>query len=195
MDVQFNVPVVKFFRGSGGAFLRHVPTNRIVLAHRGIVTLGHGRVRKELLFDEMGATRREASTREGTSEFLLIGELESPSLVNGLNNFAAQVRSAVQGATFKRSKHKQLDRRVGPWSGRFARLRGYFDEFSGQLQIKGRAKTVADCYHGDVVGALRDALDDSFKAYKSREVELIIGLKSRKAFLFEVKTSASTQTI
>lgn len=58
MDVQFNLPVVEFSRMSGGACLLHLPTGRIVLAHRGIVTIGHSRVPKTLLFAEMDATRR-----------------------------------------------------------------------------------------------------------------------------------------
>lgn len=78
IDVQFNIPVVKFSRKSGGAFLRHYQTREIVLAHRGIVTLGHGRIKKSALFSEMVATLREADTSRGNQKFLLIGELNSP---------------------------------------------------------------------------------------------------------------------
>src|ERR1700733_12926458 len=46
IDVQFNLPVVKFSRSMGGAFLRQLSSNEVILAHRGIVTLGHGRVSK-----------------------------------------------------------------------------------------------------------------------------------------------------
>jgi hypothetical protein len=62
IEVQFNVPIVSFSRKSGGTFLRHLPTGRIVLAHRGIATLGHSRIKKNNLFSEMASTVREVST-------------------------------------------------------------------------------------------------------------------------------------
>src|ERR1700746_2369512 len=55
MDIQFNVPSGVFSRNSGGAFLRHNATNRIVLAHRGIATIGHGRIPKTTLFAQMNS--------------------------------------------------------------------------------------------------------------------------------------------
>jgi len=69
IDVQFNLPIAKQSRQSGVAFLRHVPTGRIVLAHRGIVTRGHGRVRRSIFFAEIVTTLLEADTGNGTNEF------------------------------------------------------------------------------------------------------------------------------
>jgi hypothetical protein len=96
IDVQFNVPVVNFSRQSGGAFLRHLPTNSVILAHRGIVTLGHGRVAKSDLFGEMAATLREAETSAGSAEFLLVGELESPTLIDDIDPFSSELRRAAR---------------------------------------------------------------------------------------------------
>jgi len=67
--LQFNPPVATFSRRFGGAFLRHLPTNRIVLAHRGIVTLGHSRVKRAIVFREMDATIREAETSRAHGTF------------------------------------------------------------------------------------------------------------------------------
>jgi hypothetical protein len=196
MDVQFNLPVVRFSRGSGGAFLRHLPTNTIVLAHRGIVTIGHGRVPKDVLFEQMDATRREARTATGPADFLLIGELESSTLVNDLDSFAAQVRGVVQRARMmKDGKTNQGEAKASVRTKKFAKLRAYFHEFSGTPEVKGRTGGIADCYHGDVVRALKDSLDGSCTFRKSREIDLVIGFKSKTAFLFEAKTSPSTQSV
>src|SRR6266852_9765455 len=78
---QFNFPVVRFSRAWGGAFLRHTPTNNVVLSHRGIVTRGYGRIPKADILHEMLAKVREADTSKGTREFLCVGKLESPSLI------------------------------------------------------------------------------------------------------------------
>jgi hypothetical protein len=197
MDVQFNVPIAKFSRRSGGAFLRHEPTGRIVLAHRGIVTIGHGRVEKDFFFAKMHATRREASTSNGTGDFLLIGEMEAPTLVSDIDNFALQVRSIVQTARLTRTGRGKIGRKTGARTRneRFAKLRGYFDEFTGTRLIKGRRQTIADCYHGHVVRAIRDALGTSLRIYKSREIDLVIGLEFKRAFVFEAKTSTDTQSV
>jgi len=196
MDVQFNVPIAKFSRRSGGAFLRHEPTKRIVLAHRGIVTIGHGRVAKDFLFGKMDATRQEASTSNGMSEFLLIGEMEAPSLVSDIDKFAVQVRS-LQTAGLKRKASDKLGEKIREQSRkeRFAKLRGYFDEFTGTRLVRSRRQGIADCYHGDVVRAIRDAFGTSIAIHKSREIDLIIWLILKRAFVFEVKTSTDTQSI
>lgn len=91
IDVQFNVPVGKFSRMSGGAFLREIKSGKIVLAHRGIVTRGHGRIKKSALFSEMIAILREADTSGGTQEFLLIGELDSPTLIDDIDTFSKPI--------------------------------------------------------------------------------------------------------
>lgn len=199
IDVQFNLPVNKFLRKLGGTFLRHIPTGTVVLAHRGLVTLGHGRIPKSALFAEMAATLREANTSDGTNEFLLIGELESSALVNDIDMFSSELRRTV-----KAIKAKSVGKKEPHESGSEApqkvptvlpsTLREYFDEFSGQRNLKDRRNTVADCYHGTVVRALRDAFVESSEVFKTREIDLIVRT-AKKAFVFEVKTSADMQSI
>jgi len=94
--VQFNVPIFEFSRRFGGAFLRHRLTGSVVVAHRGIVTLHHGRIQKSVLFAEMAATLREADTSNGTGDFLLIGELDSPTLVNDIEIFSSELRRTLR---------------------------------------------------------------------------------------------------
>lgn len=186
--VQFNVPVVTFSRRFGGAFLRHLPTNRIVLAHRGIVTLGHSRVRQSIVFRDMDATLREAETSKGIRKFLLIGEVDSSSLVEDISQFAMDLRRVVQEPSITGEMPRKHP--TGPMGD----LRDYFDEFSGDRSVRARKQTVADCYHGAVVRALRSAFESAPQALKSREIDLTV-ITSKRAFLFEAKTSATSQHI
>lgn len=195
IDVQFNLPVVDFSRQSGGAFLRHHPSGSIVLAHRGIATLGYGRVPKSMLFAEMAATLREAETSAGIADFLVIGELESPTLFEDIDAFASELRRAAR--TLKSNgKERRHSARQGPSKQSqklAAKLREYFDEFSGKRRTGRGTKSVADCYHGKVIRAIRDGFDGC-KVLKSVAIDLTV-VTSRRAFLFEAKTSTDTQSI
>jgi hypothetical protein len=185
IDAQFNVPIAKFSRRTGGSFLQEIRTGNIVLAHRGIATLGHGRIKKSALFSEMIATLREADTSTGTQEFLLISELGSPTLVNDVITFSSELRRSVKSLESKKQKRQPTLSKA---------LNNYFDEFSGTRVVKGRRKMISDCYHGAVVRALRDELEGNNEIYKTREIDLI-AFTDKKAFLFEVKTSTYNQSI
>jgi len=195
IDIQFNIPVISFSRRLGGAFLRHRPTGKVVLAHRGIVTLGHGRIPRETLFQELDVTIREACTGTFVREFLLIGELDSPTLVEDVRHFALKVRRTIKNI---KVEHKMSQ---GPSSslskdssGPVTKLGQYFREYSGKHKTSARSGGVADCYHGDVVEALRAPLDKTPKPLKNREIDLV-GFRAGRPFLFEVKTSANTQAV
>ena len=193
--LEFNIPVATFSRRFGGAFLRHIPTDRIVLAHRGIITLGRSRVRKSLVFRDMYEWSREAETSEDIRDYLLIGELDSSTLIGDISEFVFALRGFARRIqdpqpTTQRESARHAVEMPG---GCLPELRDYFDEFSGERRIKGQHQTVADCYHGAVVRALRAAFDNTL-ALKSREVDLVV-ITSRRAILFEAKTSSSPQHI
>jgi hypothetical protein len=195
IDVQFNVPVVKFSRAYGGVFLRDIG-NRIVLAHTGIVTLGHGRIPKDLLFAEMFATIREAATSAGNSEFLLIGELDSPSLIGDLDTFSAELRRAAKRIKTKiaKSPRRYIGHTKRHSQTLSTKLRDYFDESSGVRRVKGRSASIADCYHGTVVRAIRDSFRTSVIALKSQAIDLTV-IADKTIRLFEVKTSSTPQHV
>jgi hypothetical protein len=190
--LEFNVPVTTFSRSFGGAFLRHTPTNRIVLAHRGIVTLGHSRVRKSIVFRDMDATVREVETSKGVRDFLLIGELDSSTLVEDLISFIKALRRFVQQRGVPAGSPRENTAKAP--TGFAAKLRDYFEEFSGARTISPRKQAVADCYHGAVIRALRAEYESAPQVLKSREVDLTV-LTSKAALLFEAKTSATPQDI
>jgi hypothetical protein len=78
--------------------------------------------------------------------------------------------------------------------GSLVKLRNYFDEFHGERTINARKQTVADCYHGTVIRALRAAFRNERQVLKSREVDLTV-ITSDRAYLFEAKTSTTSQHI
>lgn len=195
IDVQFNVPIFEFSRRFGGAFLRHRLTGSVVVAHRGIVTRHHGRIPKSVFFAEIAATLREADTSSGTRDFLLIGELNSPTLVNDIETFSSELRRTLRAIEAAGAGDGTEPSEDDPSATRSS-LREYFDEFSGQHTLKSRRKTVADCYHGIIVQVLRDALvhEHDYAVLKSKEIDLVaIGVDN--AFIFEVKTAADLQSV
>jgi hypothetical protein len=147
IDVQFNLPVARFSGAYGGVFLRELAQNRIILGHRGIVTLGHGRVPKEGIFAEMFATIREATTSRGSEEFLLVGELDSPTLVDDLDGFSSELRRAARSikTSISRSRTRPTAPSRAPRGELSSKLGHYFDEYSGKRLIPGRGESVADC--------------------------------------------------
>jgi hypothetical protein len=189
--VQFNVAVEEFSRRLGGAFLKDSTTGSILLAHRGHVTLGHARIKKDALFSEMRATLRQAATSDGVREFLLIGELESAQLGRDLEEFATELRRTVRVIRDKRLSGVKTN----PDRNGFSDLRDYFDEFWGRRNAGSRAPSIADCHHGKIVRALYDVLMPQFEqVQKSREIDLVARAKTSD-LLFEVKTSVTPQAI
>ena len=180
--MQFNVPTSTFSRRTGGAFLKHLPTGRIVLAHRGIATLGHGRVARKVLFREMSDTLCEATTTDGIRSFFLIDQLESPTLIRGISDFATEFRrAAMKSSRTESSRPFDLPNRSSTEpTGTSKELGEYFDEFSGSYTAKERHATVTDCYHGEVVRAIRDEFDRRVRAPKNLGVEI---LKNREVDL------------
>ncbi len=196
IDVQFNFPAT-FRRDQGGAFLRQVESGKIVLAHRGIVTLGKGRFPKDRLFDAMAASVCEAATSKGTKEFLLIAELDSKTLIEEISAFSSQLRTVLRDYKADSASAAAVGGNT-PLSRQdasaFGKLGDYFDEFSGKRRAYKARKVQADCHHGLVVAALEQALRDNAHTQKSREIDLV-ALRSDTTLLVEVKTSADPQSV
>ncbi|HNI90586.1 MAG TPA: hypothetical protein PKX55_20715, partial [Leptospiraceae bacterium] len=185
IDVQCNFPMLNFNRTTGGAFIINNQSQKIILAHRGIVTIGKSRVYKKELFEEIEATLRKVKTNSRYIDLILISELNSNSLLNDINEFAKEIRRAAKkiGGAFV-SKKIVSSVNISP----------YYDEYSGKRKVKMKSEMIADCYHGNVVRHLRDYFNDIGKHYKNREIDLIIEGNS-KIFLFEVKTSSNSQSL
>ena len=196
IDVQFNLPVARFSRRTEGAFLRNISTKGVILAHRGIGTIGHGRVKRADLFDRMFATPLRADTSAGTNEFLFIGELDSPTMIDEIDVFSSEFRRAARAikaeATKAAAAQKPAPRRVSITLS--DKLRDYFDEFSGERMTGGQGSSLAHCHHGAVVRAIGDAFKDATDILKSQAIDLTVIL-GKNAYLFEVKTSSDSQSV
>jgi hypothetical protein len=194
IDVQFNLPVVSFSRRTGGAFLHHVPTGKTFLAHRGIATLGHGRISKAALLHAMAKFLGSAKTSKGVRDFLFICDLESPKLMVEIDAFSRALRNAVK--SIKAHVAKARIRRHSNHSPHSlsGRLRKYYSEFSGETQVRGRKGYLADTHHGDVVEAIKRKFGVRAKTLKNQAIDLTVIMHGR-IVLFEVKTSARPQSV
>jgi hypothetical protein len=207
IDVQFNYPIEEFHRRLGGVFLEDSSTSEIVLAHRGIVTLGQ-RVKKDVLFEAMASEVVEAETSRRPQEFLLMAALNSESLVDDLSKFSRHLRSTVRGfgdepdlvdeAPDDDSEDQvtnviEADNFVDVRGG-VDGLREYFMEFSGKRRAFLPKRVYPVSNHGKIVHALNQHLEKTGPTLKSRAVDLASN-QTKTALVFEVKTNAGTQSV
>ena len=193
IDLQFNVPIKQFGRRHGGAFVEDIQSGEIVLTHRGIVTRGMSRVRKDALFREAAATTTLVETSQGATPLFLVASLKSPQLMEDITGFAAEIRRAADAVMTQEAAEavtsKQAGTRTQPRSID-GRLGDYFEEFCGKRTLPRREAVIIEVRHGRVVQHLRSQLDEAGTALKSQQVDLAI-LKRDTVLLFEVKTSVS----
>lgn len=193
IDLQFNVPIKQFARRHGGAFVEDVQSGAIVLAHRGIVTRGMSRVRKEALFEETTAATTMVETTQGAKPLFLVASLDSPQLVEDITGFAAEIRRAVDVVVTQASTEAVKSAKAGARAQRQSidgRLGDYFDEFCGKHKLPRRAAVIVEVRHGRVVKQLRSKFEGAGAILKSQQVDLAIR-KRDTVLLFEVKTSVS----
>ncbi len=205
IDVQFNYPTAEFHRRLGGVFLEDPLTGEIVLAHRGIVTLGQ-RVRKDLLFEAMASDVIEAESARLPQEFLFMAALDSECLIDDLSQFSRNLRSIVRGLGDEPGPSDEADTSapktpdvqevdsIVDVEGGVEGLRAYFMEFSGKRRAFIPKKVYPISNHGKVVHALHLELMQEASSLKSRAVDLVSD-RPDAAMLFEVKTNAGTQSV
>jgi hypothetical protein len=191
--LQFNVPVKEFGRRHGGAFVQDIESGATVLAHRGIVTRGMSRVRKDALLQETTATITLVETSQGATPLLLVASLDSPQLVEDITDFAEEIRRAADAVKTYEAEEAAIEAKSGARTlsqSIDGHLGSYFDEFCGKRKLPRREAVIVEVRHGRVVQRLRTKLEDAGTALKSQYVDLAIR-KRDTVLLFEVKTSVS----
>lgn len=194
IDLQFNVPIRNFRRSHGGAFVRDVESGAIYLAHRGIVTRGNSRVKKDLLLAETSATTTRVHGSKGLVQLFLVAAVDSDSLLGDISTFAQEIRRAAAsvmdgnaaGETSRTilSTEKELDDTLGE----------YFEEFSGKRRLPARQEAVVLVRHGGVVHQLANEVKHLGSLRKSKLIDLAV-VADECAYIFEVKTSLDTTSI
>lgn len=202
LAVQLNFPKETYNRSVAGAFVRD-PNGEIFVAHRGRLTKGHASLPKDLVLSQFSTTI-DVQDGKHSNRVILIEGLERPEMLKKLFEFADEARSVatriaagqVTRESEKRSKsvtaaQKRSKTRAEP----MALLSAYVDEFSGETKstqpVMSGTRVVK---HGAIVSALWKALGGGENLRKSQAIDLA-ALRDGSVDLFEVKTSASTQSV
>jgi hypothetical protein len=201
IDLQFNLPLSKFSRTHGGAFVRSTINRQVLLAHRGIVTRLKSRVPKELLFQKVNVTPEQVSSdvSPGVATVLLVAPIDKPGLGTEIREFSVEIRQAATDvmlmdrtlltAPGKKASDENSGSRLN------ATLSAYFDEFVGSTtSLRKRTLITRVWRHGAIVGELCKIYASKGQQYKSQAVDLVIETK-REIWLFEVKTGSDSQSI
>ncbi len=209
IDVQFNVPLQRFTRSFGGAFIKNKKTGKVFLAHHGIVTLGTARLKKHDVFNTIDADLCDVETSIGSAAMIRVIAMESSTLAANLSKFAREMRRTVQALVAPtpapppptRKPNKGPAKTAGRKDGGatkaragLSKLKKYLEEFRGRVKLKERAPSTADYHHGDVVAALAKYYQRSPSVLNNDLIDLVVQT-AKKVLLFEVKSSTTTQNI
>jgi hypothetical protein len=198
IDLQFNFPYEKFTRSHGGVFIKDLQTGKVFLGHRGIVTRGKSRVRRDLLLQEADVTskRISSSAKPGYVNVLMVTPIHKTGIIGDIRDFAAEIRRAAS-VVMESNQHSSthlIRTRLG-LSFFDEDLKHYFDEFMGTTTANRSGGQInMDCSHGIIVRALKNKFVKLGTPYKSQTIDLVIETKD-KILLFEIKTSFYSQSI
>ncbi len=216
--VQLNFPAGTYNRRVAGAFVKD-GNGDIFVAHRGKLTKGNAGLPKDKVFREFAASTVEAADNGNISKVILIAGLKDPDLTERLWAFAEEAREVatrlgeeLRGYGQSQSTGETLSGRAvtgvpegesgadadgqQPLSpaGHLLKLRGYFDEYSGEVRTKGHGGGKRTVEHGAVVRALELLLRERGSSQKAQAIDLAI-VAASTVDLFEVKTSSRTTDV
>lgn len=216
--VQLNFPAGSYNRRMAGAFVKD-SSGDIFVAHRGKLTKGKAGLPKDKVFREFAASTVEANDNGKTSRVILIAKLRDPGLADRLWEFAEEARevatrlgeelhgdeqsqspggaplrgTVIDGPGGESRADAGGHQRASP-AERLLKLRGYFDEYSGEGGTKGHGGGKRTVEHGVIVRTLELLLRSKGTSQKAQAIDLAIVATSH-VDLFEVKTSARTTDV
>jgi len=204
IDLQFNFPNNRFNRMKGGAFVKD-RNGRAFLAHRGIVTRGTSRVKKQDVFTYLEPYQPvvvDSSVRPIKIELLVVSALDDDRLIPKISAFAIAMRNAATLADLRKTLAPAPGKKIDGKRKRKTRVKTkldvtlseYRDEFDGTRIIKRKNQVVMKWTHGKVVSALHAALKDEGKILKCQAIDLILN-RGRDYDVFEVKRSSASQSV
>jgi hypothetical protein len=198
IDLQFNFPYEKFTRSYGGVFIKDFQSGNIILGHRGIVTRGKSRVRRDILLQEADVTPEKinSSIKPGFTNVFLVTPIHKSGIIWSIRVFAKEIRraaSVVMESNQDSFTHPNRTKRNLSYLDE--ELKDYFDEFMGKTKAyRSGGQIDMDCNHGVIVRALKDKFKEFGTPHKSRAIDLVIETKD-EIHLFEIKTSSNSQSI
>ena len=189
IDLQFSIPVEHFDRKQGGAFVEELATGRAFLAHRGIVSRGKSRVRRDDLLQETTYEMVPVAKTSGHTDLFIVAPLDSSTLFIDIASFAYEIRRAAKVAMGDEAPAAAPE--AGALSSRkFSavdhKIRDYFDEFEGTHSSPARRASKVFVQHGSVVRQLADALQP-FRLHKSQLIDLLAE-GNQEICVYEIKT-------
>ncbi len=196
IDLQFNIPVQRFDRRHGASFVEELATRRVYLAHRGIVSRGKSRVKREDLLAETTHEMVPVATSSGRTDLLIVAPLDSTTLFDDIARFGHEIRRAAKVAMGDETPTSEPT--LGALSSRnFSavdqNIRGYFDEFEGVRKSPARRASKVFVQHGSIVRQLADALQ-SCRLHKSQLIDLLAE-GANEVCVYEVKTASDRASI
>lgn len=198
LAVQLNFPKETYSRLYAGAFVRDA-TGEIFLAHRGKLTKGKAGLQKDLVLSQF-SNCVDAQDGKQTNRVILIAGLHEPDMIDKLFAFAQEAREVATRIASMNAEARTSSGGVTGKGGKPSRdammaLYAYFDEYSGETNVSPPATTGKRVVeHGAIVGALAKALGGGANLVKNQAIDLA-AIHDDRTDLFEVKTSADTQSI
>lgn len=202
ISVQLNFPNGKYSRKLAGAFVKD-SNGEYFIAHRGRLTKGRASLKQEAVLTEFASRVIEAVDDKRTSKLILISSLYAVDLARRLWDFAIEARIVatklgeerddITHSPVNTNKGKQAEVKKGRKT-KLIILRSYFDEFSGESDVKGYTGGRRTIEHGDIVKALEATIARNGQTQKAQAIDLALISKDSVA-IYEVKTSARTTDV
>jgi len=175
---EINFPFEGINRRIAGAFAQDEFEN-IYILHRGKIGGGRKGIGKSLFQEQYRGKFEDAIDGDKVTEFALIGELKSKTLIN-------------QIASFVREIHRIKENKIDFDSSDFS----FFKEFFGKKTVSGREATIANCNHGIIVNRLAEILEKSgFSIGKDQKRDLFTYRRRQIRNIFEIKPDCSNSSL
>jgi hypothetical protein len=192
--VEINIPLSGVNRRVSGLFAKDPTTGDVFLLHRGGVGGGRKGIGRDTFTNWYRGKWVEIDEGEGfVNSAILVTALNASTFFENLLFFVKKV------ADFKRFVSSGEDAKKSSMPER-ERVLSYKSEFSGIKSGKRPSSFVAECNHGRIVDALEAYLRqkrnlDAASFFNNCAIDLGISEHGKIAAIYEVKTSADTQSI
>ncbi|MCB9660519.1 MAG: hypothetical protein H6726_22940 [Sandaracinaceae bacterium] len=184
IDVEINVPLEGIDRRVAAVFLRDA-RGKLYIGHRGKIGGGRPGVGPELFWSQYRNQAANVMDGEEVNPVVVLGALDDPRLVDSVVDFVHRIAEIKRVAHEPESTSpREEDHAPAP----------FVPEFEGSKTIRGRDYH-ATWHHGVVVRQLEAELRKRGYETSNDRARDLVARKGRTEIVFEVKTSAATQSV